>query len=423
MKMRKKQVFTLGLLLSVAFSSKGPSMDWLQKEVSSNLGVQIRQEDVQAIIERPTLFEGVKTAVTDHKILPEDFFNEYKKDSTKSASQIINQLGGGGLLVRLGIGAPNADQTVAAKRLGTLGLANTATQDQLDGTEAFIAGGHAAPTLLEVNGWVANVGERATRVLIGAAGLDSTDANLIAATARAVFLGIAAPTDHQINGADHVIRTLAVGGATTANQINAAAAFIAGGKAAPTLLEVNGWVGDAPTRAERVLVAAVGLDGADANLIAATTRAVAAGIAAPTADQINGADHVVRTLAVGGATTANQINGAAAFIAGGKAAPTLLEVNGWVGDAPTRAERVLVGAAGLDATDAGLIAAATRCVAVGIANPTDHQLNGTNAFITAGVMDASVTEINKWVAINNPIGKASLVNRVAGIGVAQKRYP
>ena len=35
----------------------------------------------------------------------------------------------------------------------------------------FIAGGTPNPTVLEVNGWVANAGTRAERVLVAAAGL------------------------------------------------------------------------------------------------------------------------------------------------------------------------------------------------------------------------------------------------------------
>jgi phosphoribosylcarboxyaminoimidazole (NCAIR) mutase len=219
------------------------------------------------------------------------------------------------LLALLGLDSNDADLLAAVTHWEGLGVGNP-TANQINGTDAFIQGGHNNPTQAEIDGWVNNVGTRAARVLVGAAGLDATDANLIVAAARCSTVGIGNPTANQINGAN---------------------AFIQGNHATPTQAEINGWVNNVGTRAARVLVGAAGLNATDANLIAAAAHCVTLGIGNPIANQINGAD---------------------AFIQGGHNNPSQLEIDGWINNVGTRAARVKVGAARLDATNDNYINAA-----------------------------------------------------------------
>jgi len=107
---------------------------------------------------------------------------------------------------------------------------------------AFIMGSNLAPTVLEINGWVANNATRAERVRVVAVGLDGANVDFIAAATRCI--AVHKPTDAaNLRAADHVIRTLGVGGATTANQITAFFLFARDGIGNSSLMEINMWVG------------------------------------------------------------------------------------------------------------------------------------------------------------------------------------
>ena len=462
MHLNKKQKFILGLMLT-AVVTPTKAMDELMNQAF--LSKVILKKEV-AIEDVPSLMSNlpVVNAATNENITAREL--KIAIDTAlpgEQPLQIINKASGGNVvphLLHLGLGDTPQNRVAGKYVFTTLGIDAATTADQINGAAAFIAGHHANPTLPEIDGWVNNVGTRAARVLVGAAGLDATDAALINATARAVVVG-AATDANGIADANYAFTTLAQGGGTTKDQIDGVAAFRVGGDAAPTLLEVNGWVGDVGTRAARVLVAAAALDATDADLIAAATRCGVVGIANPTADQINGAaafiaghhanptqaeidgwagdvaagraarvlvgaagldatdagliaataravvvgtatdangiadaNYAFTTLAQGGGTTKDQIDGVAAFRVGGDAAPTLPEIDGWVNNVGTRAARVLVGAAGLDATDAGLIAATTRCTVVAIPNPTAKQIQGAASLIGKGNPAPNKKQIN-----------------------------
>ena len=325
MTMEKQQIFTLGLLLSVAVSYQSNTSEWIQKEASSHLGIQVNKDHVQAIIQKPTLFKETESIKTQHPTVSiMDFLDESVKNPGLSIDVRSNNAAESRILTRLVV-LNNPANIAEATHLITLRIGNTATRQEFD----------AAVRLRALGGGLAG---------------GANEAQITAA----LYLqaGIIIDADE--------------------NQINGGAAFIAGGHAGPTQPEVNGWVADAPTRAERVLVGAAGLDATDAALIAGATRCVAVGIGAPTADQINGAP---RCVAVGiGAPTARQINGA------------------------------------------------TRCVAVGIGAPTADQINGAAAFIAAGIVNASANEINIWVGEGNKNKRKNLVKKVAGNGILQQRF-
>gem|GEM_PF-2140937 len=442
LKISRALALTLLVSASIATTTHASEREKLIQQRLAARNIPVTTQTAQELAKNQTKIQTIVQAYNiDKTVTPEDVLKATATAPLNSSAQdLINHFKGG--LLTPAEQAAKTYLTTNGGGHGGLGLAIlNPTKEQIKAATLLIAGGIVAP--------------------------DNDDLN---AGVKCLAVGINAPSDEEYQGALHLTTTLGVANPSK-DQINGAAAFIAGGDANPLQAEIDGWVNNVGTRAERVLVAAVGLDSTDAGLIAAATRCVAVGIAAPNANQLNAAHYLMATLAVPvAAPTANQINGAVAFIAGGDATPLQAEIDGWVANNATRAERVLVGAAGLDATDAGLIAAATRCVAVGIAAPNANQLNAvvylrtnggglgaavvanpsrnrinaavriindlatnnpTLLQIDAGVSlmtggaplaDPSLNEINA-VVVAGPGGRVAAINQIQGNGVAQVRIP
>jgi len=128
----------------------------------------------------------------------------------------------------------------ATARLTTLNGGVPSAQ-QVQAGVAYMVGGHSDPDIGQVNYWDANPADRTACVLVGAAGLDPIDADMIAAAKECVASHIPNPSDDQIKAADHIINGGGLGQANASeDQINGAVLLMtpqygAGAIAAPAL--------------------------------------------------------------------------------------------------------------------------------------------------------------------------------------------
>jgi hypothetical protein len=147
-----------------------------------------------------------------------------------------------------------------------------------------------------------------------------------------------------------------------------AAAFIAGGRADPELADIDGWVNHQATRAERILIAAVGEDSTDNDLIVATTALIHLNEPNITADKIFNADYILRILNVDRQhLTLVQVEASEAFDDKGlRDDLTIDQINHWV---------------------------------VAGAQDRPRIVRAVKAFVDGGVKDASTNEIDHWLGL------------------------